>query len=276
MPISPRPQSPLNTTSLVRTYLGRWSLRLDGPAIVGNIAVVQPVLTSSGGSAMLRLTPESDTFHDEVTALSLWDGDGAVRLYDHDAADRVVLLERLDSTRNLDSLPIDEAARVAGQLRARLSRRAPDGLITLESLAQRWAKELQQNRVLPKPIIDAAVAMCRELGPGANRYLVNEDQHYHNVLASNREPWLVIDPRVYAADREYGLATLLWGRLHESSTRRILNTLIDAEGLDAEKARAWTFVGAVTKWASSPRPQVARNCATIAHDLLPSSPILST
>src|SRR5262245_53824450 len=118
-----------------------------------------------------------------------------------------MLLERLDHKRNLDSLPIDEAATVAGRLRARLSRPAPDGLPTLESLAAGWVAELSQNRALPKRIIDAAVGICRELGPGADKYLVNDDQHYHNVLAGTREPWLVIDPRVYVGDREFGLAT---------------------------------------------------------------------
>jgi streptomycin 6-kinase len=262
--------------ALLLEYVKRWSLRPDGPVIRGNNAVVQPVTNASGEAAMLRVTPDSDACANEVVALSLWNGDGAVRLYEHDAADGVMLLERLDHSRNLDSLPIAEAAAVAGRLRARLSRPAPPGLPTLESLAAGWVTELARNRVLPKRVIDAATGICREMGPGADGYLVNEDQHYHNVLAADREPWLVIDPRVYAADREYGLATLLWGRLHEATTRGILDILIGAEGLDADKARAWTFVGAVTKWASSPRPLVARNCATIAHDLLPSSPISST
>ena len=265
MPISPQPSS--NAAFLLDRYIERWSLRPDGSPIIGNNAVVQPVLTADGEAAMLRVAPGSTSFHDEVLALSIWDGDGAVRLYDHDAAEGAMLLERLDHKRNLDSVPIDEAATVAGRLRARLSRPAPDGLPTVESLAAGWVTELSQNRTLPKRIIDAAVGICRELAAGTNKYLVNDDQHYHNVLAGSREPWLVIDPRVYAGDREFGLATLLWGRLHESSTQGILNILIDAEGLDADKARAWTFVGAVTKWASAPRPVVARNCATIAHDL---------
>lgn len=268
-PISRSPRSSSDAAALVEAYIKRWALRPDGPAIRGNIAVAQPVVTASGTAAVLRLAPNSDTFTTEVIALSLWDGNGAIRLYDHDATDGVMLLERLDPARNLDSRPIEEAATIAGRLRARLSRPAPQSLPTLTSLAHHWTEELARNRVLPKRIIDTAVGMCRESGPAADSYLVNEDQHYHNVLAGGRDPWLVIDPRVYAGDREYGLATLLWGRLPESTTHRILDALIDAEGLDPEKARAWTFVGAVTKWASSPRPAVARNCAKIAHDLLP-------
>jgi streptomycin 6-kinase len=60
--------------------------------------------------------------------------------------------------------------------------------------------------------------ICRELGPGSNRYLINEGLHYHNVLAGDREPWLVIDPMIVAGDREFGLSSLVWGRLEEADT----------------------------------------------------------
>lgn len=256
----------IGPADLVPKYLQRWALTPDGTAINGNIAIVQPVRTKDGMPAMLRITPQTAHSAHDWLALSLWDGDGAVRMFDHDLDDGAMLLERLDHTRNLDALPIDEAVQVAGTLRARLSRPAPDGLRTLESEAARWARELTEAPGLPKRIVDAAVGICSDLGPGATEYLVNEDQHYHNILAGEREPWLVIDPMVLAGDREFGLATLIWGRLEESTTARILAGLIETGSLDPERARAWTFVGAVVKWANS-QGRVARNCQTIANDL---------
>ncbi|WP_051898504.1 aminoglycoside phosphotransferase family protein [Sciscionella sediminilitoris] len=119
---------------------------------------------------------------------------------------------------------------------------------------------------LPEPIRDEAIGVCRELGPGAKSYLINEDLHYHNVLAADREPWLVIDPLIVAGDREFGLAPLLWGRLEESSTHRILDALIEIERLDADRARAWTFAGAVVKWTYT-QGRVAENCRSIARAL---------
>lgn len=269
---SSRGSSP-EVSELVRTYLERWSLGPDGPAIIGNNATVQPVRTSDGVAAMLRIDPGSEFFASELVALTLWAGTGAVQVYDHDATDRVMLLERLDHTRNLESLPVEEGAAIAGELRARLSRPAPDGLRTLEDLAQRWTEEFARHQVVPRHLLDAAVGLCRELGPGSNRYLVNSDQHYQNVLAGDREPWLVIDPHVFAGDREFGLATLLWGRLGEATPRRILDVLIDAERLDPAKARAWTFVDSVAKWVSAPQGRWARDCATIAHELMPVRPV---
>lgn len=275
MPTSREPSSSVDLSELVRRYLKRWSLLPDGAAIAGNNATVHPVRTADGIAAMLRVEPGSDSFAREIVALTLWDGDGAVRVYDHDDADCVMLLERLDHTRNLETLPVGKGAAIAGQLRARLSRPAPDGLPTLEALAKRWTLELARDQIVPSQYLDAAVGLCRDLGPGADRYMVNGDQHYQNILAGEREPWLVIDPYVFAGDREFGLATLLWGRLDESTPRRILDSLIDAEDLDPAKAQAWTFVDAIAKWVSEPHGRWARDCATIAHDLLPDGSFLA-
>jgi streptomycin 6-kinase len=260
---------PSAPTALMDTYLDRWSLRRDGPAIAGNNATVQPVRTADGEPAMLRIDPGTQIFDLELLTLQLWNGEGAVQLYDYDEADHVMLLERLDHTRNLESLPIEAGAAIAGQLRARLSRPAPEGMRTLEAVAERWAEEFPRADAVPRPLLNAAVGLCRELGPGADEFLVNSDQHYHNILAGDREPWLVIDPYVFAGDREFGLATLLWGRLDEATPRQILDILIDAEGIDAEKAQAWTFVDAVAKWVSEPQGRWARDCARIAHELMP-------
>lgn len=264
-----------NSRELLRTYLDRWSLRLDGPPIIGNNATVQPVRTPQDVPAMLRLEPGSESFASQLTALTLWNGDGAVRVYDHDDGDCVMLLERLDHTRNLASLPTDDAAVIAGRVRARLSRPAPEGLPTLNALANRWAEELARDTVVPKNLLDTAVGLCRELGPDAGRHMVNADQHYENVLAADREPWLVIDPHVFSGDREFGLDTLLWGRLQDSTPRRILDLFIDVEDLDPVKAQAWTFVDAVAKWVSAPQGRWAGDCATIAHELLPTQRIVS-
>lgn len=121
---------------VIDDYLQQWSLVADGPTVVGNHAVVQPVRTEDGTPAVLRAgDPAGDSAQDWL-ALRLWDGDGAVRMYNYDAERDVTLLERLDHTRNLDVLPIDEAVVIAGSLRTRLSGPAPGGLPT----SSRWPR----------------------------------------------------------------------------------------------------------------------------------------
>jgi hypothetical protein len=73
--------------------------------------------------------------------------------------------------------------------------------------------------------------------------------HYQNVLAGEREPWLVTDPKLVRGDAEFGLAPLLWRRLGEAGgpagLRRRFDALVDEAGLDVELARGWTLLRAV-------------------------------
>jgi streptomycin 6-kinase len=97
--------------------------------------------------------------------------------------------------------------------------------------------------------VDVTVEVATALAPRAGRLLANRDMHYQNVLAAEREPWLVIDPKVMRGDAEFGLAPLLWRRLEEAGgpagLRRRFDALVDEAGLDAELARGWTLLRCV-------------------------------
>ena len=248
---------------LAGEYLDRWDLTLDGAPLNGFVSVVQPVRRPDGTPAMLKLGLLHEESEHEWLALSMWDGDGAVRLLDHEAEEGVLLLERL-RPENLASQPIEQALTIAGILRQRLRRPAPHHMRTLRASAARWAEELYETeKPIPRRFLDEAVDHCHTLGPRALGQMVNEDQHFHNILAGDREPWLVIDPKVIAADPEFGLATLLWNRFEPDRIRRRLDMLVEIEDLDPAKARAWTFVSAVVNWDTDDS-WVAERCQLIA------------
>ena len=49
-----------------------------------------------------------------------------------------------------------------------------------------------------------------ELAPTqGEQVLVNQDLHADNVLAAEREPWLLIDPKPLAGEREFGVASIV-------------------------------------------------------------------
>jgi streptomycin 6-kinase len=168
-----------------------------------------------------------------------------------------MLLERLDSRRSLMDVDVEEALMVAGRLLRRLSVPAPEGVPQLqamaeelsESFAERW-EEL--GRPMPRELVERAGALARELGPSAGGLLVNYDLHYANVLAGERAPWLVVDPKVVAGDPEFGIAQLLWRRMEEMEGRggldRQLEIVTEAAGLDPQLARLWTLVRRVDDW----------------------------
>ena len=52
--------------------------------------------------------------------------------------------------------------------------------------------------------------LARELaGTQGELVLVHQDLHGENVLAAEREPWLVIDPKPLAAEREFAVAPIV-------------------------------------------------------------------
>ena len=236
---------------LAERLCATWSLRPDGPVLHGFVAIALPVRRADGSPAMLKLTARDPETVDEPLALATWDGNGAVRLLAHDDAHGALLLERLDSNRILDDEPIDVAVPVAGELLRRLSVPAPRLSRRLSEMAERWCVELPAENIdgiVPQPLLDKAIGLCRELGPRAAGLMVNEDLHYQNILRGRREPWLAIDPKVLTGDPEFALISLLWNRFDADDTIERLATLTEIAGLDLGLARKWTFVRAIDNW----------------------------
>ncbi len=98
-------------------------------------------------------------------------------------------------------------------------------------------------------LLDAAVGALRELGPTQGTLvLANEDLHAGNVLRAQREPWLVIDPKPVAAEREFTPVAmirddkeqLLAKRDPLRRLRRRLDRFSADLELDRERVRGWT------------------------------------
>ena len=101
-------------------------------------------------------------------------------------------------------------------------------------------------------LVDAALAALRELpATQGEQVLVHQDLHGANVLAAQREPWLVIDPKPLVGEREFALAPII--RSHELGAKRQdvvhrLDFLTSRLGLDRERARLWAIAQTVA-WA---------------------------
>jgi streptomycin 6-kinase len=244
--------------NLVQRYCRAWSLRPDGPPMHGFVALALPVLRADDTPAVLKISWRDRETVDEPVALATWQGHGAALLLDRDDEHGALLLERLDHTRTLDTEPIGEAVTVAGGLLRRLSVPAPRSLrLRLPEVAERWRAELPAEnanlgRPVPESLLDKAIGYCAELGPQAAELMVNADLHYQNVLRGQREPWLLIDPKVLVGDPEFGLIPLLWNRFElmdgERGIHARLAELVDVAGLDARRALGWTLVRAVDTW----------------------------
>jgi streptomycin 6-kinase len=241
---------------LVAELCARWGLSIDGAPMHGYLGLVIPV-TRHHERCALKVSWTDDSSAYEIQALTAWNGRGAVRLLEADLERRAMLLERLESRRSLEDLPIGQAAPIAGQLLCRLAIPAPSSVPLLSDVARRIADELidrweQLGRPIPRALVDATRDRAIQLGPAAGSLMVNWDLHYGNVLAGEREPWLAIDPKIVVGDPEFGLAQLLWTRLEDLERAGALSyffhLLVDQASLDVALARSWTLVRCVDYW----------------------------
>ncbi len=231
-----------------------WDLRPDGQPTHGYCSLVVPVRTVSGRPAVLKIGfPDEESEHEHL-ALQHWHGHGTVRLLRADPRRRAMLLERLHRE-DLTDLWDVEACEVVAGLYPRLHVPAPPQLRTLTSYVERWGADLAvlpRDAPLPRRLVEQALALGGDLtaDAGTNGTMIHGDLHYENVLAGDREPWLVIDPKPVSGDPHYEPAPMLWNRWEEmvaagdvrDAVRRRFHTLVDAAGLDEDRARAWVVV----------------------------------
>ncbi|MEV5434996.1 aminoglycoside phosphotransferase family protein [Streptomyces sp. NPDC052682] len=234
---------------LATEFLDRWGLRPDGPSMSGVCALVLPVVRRADGTpAVLKLQLLDAESEGEPVALRVWDGDGAVRLLDHDEATGTMLLERLDPARMLRHLPDARAAAlvIAGLLAHLTSVPAPPGLRRLGDLAramlERTPRALER---VPDPgtrrlLADCAAAVREVAGTPGDR-LLHGDLHYDNVLAADRAPWLAIDPKPLAGDPGFELLPALYNRFDPDGISPRFDAMTGVLGLDRARARAWTL-----------------------------------
>jgi streptomycin 6-kinase len=238
------------------THLKRWRLRIDGPARRGEVAVVVPVLRDDGTPAVLKVQPIDDETAGEPAALGVWAGRGAVLLLDHDPATGTMLLERLDPSRTLSSIPDDLAAlRILSRLLARLvSFPAPAGIRRLDDIAGKMLDTAPYavDRLAgtdDRRLLRTCAGALAELLPAREDRLLHWDLHYDNVLAGEREPWLAIDPKPLAGEPGFELLPALWNRWDDITAtgdadraiRRRFDLMVEILGLDRQRAAAWTL-----------------------------------
>jgi len=240
---------------LLRELLEDWRLTPDGPARHGQAALAVPVRTTAGRPAVLKLTMPHEEAEHEHLALQTWHGNGAVQLLRADPRQWALLLERLHAEEDLGELWDVEACELVAGFYPRLHVPALPQLRRLSSLVERWTERLAAlpaDAPVPRRLVEQAVSLGRSFvrDPDTDSRTIHGDLHYANVLAGDREPWLVIDPKPVAGDPHYEVAPLLWNRWDEvvasgnvrDAVRRRFHAVVDAALLDEERARDWVVV----------------------------------
>jgi streptomycin 6-kinase len=266
--------------AIVASLAGRWSLRVGEPFQPGGqCSWTAPVTDGAGASLVLKVGfrfPGGEE-RDEAAGLRLWDGNGAVRLYAASESESAyaLLIERcLPGTPLGQALPEPEQDQVVARLLRQLWAQ-PHAARPFRPLAQMcaaWAEEFEQeyaaasaaDRIDPG-LARAGIALFRALPETADsRVLLCTDLHGDNILAAQRAPWLVIDPKPYVGDPAYDVLQHMLNcedRL-AADPAGLAMRMAGLAGIDAARVRQWLFARSVQESIGSPlMRQVARRLA---------------
>jgi streptomycin 6-kinase len=220
----------------------RWQLTLGTQFPAGAGGRVYRVTRADGTPAVLKLWHPHREALQEGDALERIDGDGAVRLLARDDGEHALLLELCEPGTPVSTLGTERAMDVIVGLLPRLWKDATGFQTLVEEIAC-WV-ELGE-------LDDRARALARDLAPTQGELvLTNQDLHGDNVIAAQREPWLVIDPKPLAAEREFQAAPILRSSELGHSRHELLYRLdrLAELGLDRERMIGWTIVQ-TTAWS---------------------------
>jgi streptomycin 6-kinase len=265
--------------ALVADLTDRWALRVGAPFEPGGqCSWVAPVTDRSGASLVLKVgfSSPSGEERDEAAGLRCWDGNGTVRLHDAISTESVsaLLLERCEPGATLGSrLPGPGQDEVVAALLDRLwtQRHAAYPFRPLAQMCAEWADEFEAAHAsadgdqLDAGLAAAGIELFRSLPQTAGQQvLLCTDLHAANILAAQRAPWLVIDPKPYVGDPAYDVLQHMLNcedRL-SADPAGLAGRMAGLTGLDAGRVRNWLFARSVQESVHSPLMRhVARRLA---------------
>lgn len=259
----------------VRGLAKRWSLSVGEPFQPGgSTAWVAPVVDAVGTGLVLKVVCRHTEAAHEADGLREWDGNGAVRLYAVQEFDDTValLLERCVPGTTLTCRPEPEQDMVIAGLLRRLWREPAPGhrFRPLQVMCDEWAAEFEQKAANGRATLDPGLAregikLFRRLPGTATRHVpLSTDLHAGNVLAAQREPWLLIDPKPYVGDPTYDVLQHILNcddRLR-ADPGALAQRMADLLDLDVDRVLLWLFARCVQESPdSADLAEIARRIA---------------
>jgi streptomycin 6-kinase len=250
--------------STICELVDRWSLELDEPYEPGGACSwVAPARRRDGTEVVLKVGFRHPEAEHEAEALYFWDGAGVVLLYESHRTEQTcaLLLERCTPGTPLSqACPEPEQDEIIAAFLRRLWKVPAPGhsFRPLQTMCDQWVDEMEQHFSLHPQRVDPglvrkALQIFRSFsGTVTHSVLLLTDLHADNVLAAQREPWLVIDPKPYVGDPTYDVVQHMLNCLERLDTDpdRLAERMADLTGVDAMRVKAWLFARCVQEGLS--------------------------
>lgn len=217
---------------IIKTYEQMWNLQVLPPYIL-TYNYVAPAKKIDGTKVVIKIGyPGDREFQSEIDALEVFNGEGITKLLEADRKNTVILQKMVKPGIPLSSINDDEkATRILSSIMKKIRKPLP---VTHQfTTISEWTKELSEyphkyktadNPPIPFKYIDMAQKLFEELiASSETPVLTHADLHHDNVLSSDRDEWLAIDPKGIVAEPMYETAAM---------TRNPYNKLKDMENIE--------------------------------------------
>jgi streptomycin 6-kinase len=236
--------------NLLQKFVKSWNLRLRDCYPHANINYVAPAKLESGLEVVLKCGVLNPVLVAEAKALQYYNGIGAVRLLQFVEESGVMLLERVMPGNLLEEhSDEDQATVMAVELLKKLHRPLTE-ISGFPSLSD-WFQGLEKltryfeghTGPFPSHLVEKAKGISRELlnSQGA-QVLLHGDLHYANILWSEQNGWLAIDPQGVIGEREFDIP---FPRLEKIIDKKLLqyrlDQFIEFSGFDRQRIISWLF-----------------------------------
>lgn len=199
---------------LVSELERRWGVSTGPPFRDGTSAWTAPGLTHDGRRVVLKVAWPHREARGESAALRVWSGEGAVLVYAAEPGRYALLMERCEPGTRLDQsgLGTEDILLVAGDLLARLWAAPPpfpDDIEEVGDVTREWADLVRRRMEELRPpfdpwLVEAGASLLVDLPSTATRsVVVHGDFNPGNILAAQRQPWLVVDAKPMVGDPGY-------------------------------------------------------------------------
>lgn len=249
-----------NIPDNISKYENKWSIKVSSPFKL-TYNYVAPAVREDGTDVVLKMGfPEEREFQTEIDALEAFGGRGIENIFEADRENGVILIERLVPGVPVSELNDDDATIKIALVIKKLHITPPvnHNFITVSE----WTQDLFNIRErfqgdtgpLPEYLIDKAQYLFTELiNSQSTPVLLHGDLHHDNVLSSERDNWLAIDPKGVVAEPCYETAAMLrnpGGRVMKQSNpgefiKRRIEILSEELNFEPERIRKWAIAQTV-------------------------------
>lgn len=199
----------MSASATLAYWRERFILTPDGPETETPSSALQPVSTSTGEAAVLKVA-RADYEELGGTLMAAYAGRGAARVLAGEGP--AVVLERLSAEPSLQAMAErgldDQATQAVCAVVEQLHRTPPPDGLSLPTLRDRFLS-LRAAAERGRAFADAWAVAELLLAEPADVRLLHGDIHHGNILWSPAQGWLAIDPQPLVGERTYDYANLL-------------------------------------------------------------------